>query len=262
MTKIMNKRLSSILANNNILKGNNYAKLSGSNCASPISTLESIIQDAKSHNKPLFIFLQDINKAFDSMDVQMLKLAMQRLKIPSGFINLVFKLFTNRYNTVITHYGHSTPYKTEIGIDQEESLSSLLWVIYIDPLLTMLNKKASTPYIIDSDPLIPRVSTATLAFMDDTTLISLSIEGLNQLLDIAQGFYEINNTKINFNKAELICNRDPSNPSTKLPDSPVAFNFKSSTVNFTCTFLSPNTSFRFLDVWFTFTLNKKFVKKQ
>src|SRR4051795_4222130 len=105
------------------------------------------------------------------------------------------------------HYSLSTPYKTEIGIDQGESLSPLLWVIYIDPLLTMLNKKASTLYIIDSDPSVPRVFTATLAFMDDTTLISSSIEGLNQLLDIAQEFYDMNNTKINFNKAELKCNR-------------------------------------------------------
>ena len=72
MTKIMNKRLSSILAANSVLKGNNYASLPGSNCASPIAILESIIQDAKSHNKLLFIFLQDISKAFDSMDVNML----------------------------------------------------------------------------------------------------------------------------------------------------------------------------------------------
>src|SRR4051812_4323024 len=164
MTKILNKRLSSILVNNNILKGNNYAGLPGSNCASPILTLESIIQDAKSHNKPLFIFLQDISKAFNSMDVRMLKLAMLRLKIPLEFVNLVSRLFTDRYNTVIMHYGPSTPFKTEIGIDQEESLSPLLWVIYIDPLLTMLNKKASTPYIIDSNPSVSQVFTITLAF--------------------------------------------------------------------------------------------------
>src|SRR3954466_9422700 len=126
----------------------------------------------------------------------------------------------------------------------------------------MLNKKASTLYIINSDPLIPRVSTATLAFMDDTTLISSSIEGLNQLLDLAQEFYDMNNTKINFNKAELICNRDLLNPSTKLSDQLTPFNFKSSTVDFTCTPLLPNTSFRFLGVWFTLTLNKKFIKKQ
>src|SRR3954467_4740750 len=112
----------------------------------------------------------------------------------------------------------------------------------------MLNKKASTPYIIDSNPSIPQVSTATLAFIDDITLISSSIEGLNQLLDIAQEFYDMNNTKINFSKAKLICNRDLSNPLTKLPNLLAAFNFKSSTVNFTCTLLSLNTSFRFLGV--------------
>src|SRR3954470_24667186 len=108
----------------------------------------------------------------------------------------------------------------------------------------MLNKKASTPYIIDSNPSIPQVSTVTLAFMNDTMLISSSIEGLNQLLDIAQEFYDMNNTKINFNKAELICNRDLSNSSTKLPDLLVPFNFKSLMIDFTCTPLSLNTSFR------------------
>src|SRR3954471_11285841 len=160
------------------------------------------------------------------------------------------------------HYGHSIPYKTEISIDQGESLSSLLWVIYIDSLLTMLNKKVFTPYIINSDSSIPWVSTATLAFMNDTMLILSSIKGLNQLLNIAQEFYDMNNTKINFNKAELICNRDPSNPSTKLPDQLTPFNFKSSIVDFTCIPLPPNTSFRFLGIWFTLSLNKKFVKKQ
>ena len=76
MTKIMNKRLGSILVTNSVLKENNYAGLPGGNCNSPIATLESIIQDAKVNNKPLFIFLQDISKVFDSMDVRMLQLAM------------------------------------------------------------------------------------------------------------------------------------------------------------------------------------------
>src|SRR5436305_14159905 len=84
MTKIMNKRLSFILAANSVLKGNNYAGLLGSNCTSPIAILELIIQDAKLHNKHLFIFLQDISNAFDSMDVNMLQLAIQRINIQPG----------------------------------------------------------------------------------------------------------------------------------------------------------------------------------
>src|SRR3954451_11585852 len=91
-----------------------------------------------------------------------------------------------------------------------------------------------TPYIIDSDPSTPRVSTSTLAFMDDTTLISSSTEGLLHLLDIAQEFYNMNNTKINFNKAELICNRDPTNHTSPIPDHPVPYNFKTSAIDFTC----------------------------
>src|SRR4051812_547825 len=138
------------------------------------------------------------------MDVRMLQLAMQRLKIPSGFIRLISNLFTNRYNTVITTFGQSVPYKSEIGIDQGESLFPLLWVIYLDPLLTVLKKKVFSPYIINSDSSVFCVCTSTLAFMNDTTLISSSIEGLDHLLNIAQEFYNMNNTKINFNKAELI----------------------------------------------------------
>src|SRR5436305_8092135 len=98
--------------------------------------------------------------------------------------------------------------------------------------------------------------------MDNTTLISSSIEGLDHLLNITQEFYEFNNTKINFSKAELICNRDPFNSLSQLSDSPTPYNFKSKTLDFSCTLLPPKTLFRFLGVWFTFTLNKQFIKKQ
>src|SRR5437764_12655536 len=184
------------------------------------------------------MFLQAISKSFDSMDVRMLQLAMTRIKIPSRFINLVSELFSNRYNTVITAYGNSNPYKTEIGIDQGETLSPLLCVIYIDPILTVLNKEASSPYIINSDPALQCVATSTLAFMDDTTLISSSIEGLTQMLTIAQEFYEMNNTKINFNKADLICNRSPFNINLGISEKPEPHNFTSSNINFTCKPLS------------------------
>src|SRR5436190_11988965 len=233
MTKILNKRLSSILANNNVLKGNNYAGLPGSNCDTPIATLEAIMHDAHSYNKPLFIFLQDISKAFDSIDIRMLRLALERIQLPKRFIDLTLNLFTDRYNTVITSFGHSSHYKTEIGIDQGESLSPLLWVIYLDPLLCRLNKTAQHPYIINNDPTTQTVATSTLAFIDDTTLISSSIEGLTEMLSTAQEFYNMNNTKINFNKASLICNRNPGEPSQLLGHSPEEYRFLSHNIDFT-----------------------------
>src|SRR3990170_8619663 len=157
----------------------------------------------------------------------MLRLAMRCLKIPSNFINFTLDLFTDRYNSVITAFGPSTFYKSEVGIDQGETLSSLLWVIYLDPLLSVINKEASSPYVLDHNSNINNSNISQLAFMDDTTIVSSSIQGLTEILSIAQEFYQLNNTKINFNKADLICNCDPSSPSDPLPTSPTPFQFLS-----------------------------------
>ena len=88
----------------------------------------------------------------------MLCLAIDRLKISSHFINLTLELFTNQSNTVITAYGPSAPYKVNIGIDQEEVIFPLLWLIYINPLLTTLNNVNPAPYQIALNPTVPAIS--------------------------------------------------------------------------------------------------------
>lgn len=243
MTKIMTNRLASILHRNHILKGNNYAGLPGGSCHTPIYVLESIIHDSSSNDKPLFIFLQDISKAFDSIDIHMLELAMLCLKIPQGFIKLTLNFFTNRSNRVITANGLSDPYKVKIGIDQGEVISPFLWVIYIDPLLVALNNTNPAPYFISSSSARSNVNISTLAFMDDTTLISSSVDGLVSMLNTANEFYAMNNTKINFSKAKLITNRNPSTPSSPASPTPTSYHFQLVNNSFDITPLSPSTSF-------------------
>src|SRR5947209_18235105 len=104
------------------------------------------------------------------MDTNMLRLAMQRLKIPDRFISLTLEQFTGRYNSVITSFGSTQSYKTHVGIDQGEVISPLLCVIYIDPLLTMLNSTNPTSYTINTDPHINLVNISTIRYIDDTNL--------------------------------------------------------------------------------------------
>jgi hypothetical protein len=82
------------------------------------------------------------------------------------------------------------------------------------------------------------------------------------MLQTAQEFYDLNNTKINFNKAILICNRDPSNPTLPLPFTLLPYRFDLLSTAFELTSLKQNESFRFLGVWFTLSLSSQFVKKQ
>ena len=54
----------------------------------PIHTIDTLINDAKNNTKPLWILSQDISKAFDSINLNMLLLAMHVLNFPSYFVNL------------------------------------------------------------------------------------------------------------------------------------------------------------------------------
>src|SRR3954452_13842077 len=135
-----------------------------------------------------------------------------------------------------------------IGINQGEVIFPLLWVIYIDPLLVALNKNNLSPYTISSTSAQPQVDISTLAFMDDTTLISSSLHGLTNMLNIANEFYEMNNTKINFDKAELITNRDSCDSDNSISLCSPPFQFRLNTSSFSITPHLPNDSFRFLGV--------------
>src|SRR3954452_7513943 len=104
-----------------------------------------------------------------------------------------------------------------IGINQGEVIFPLLWVIYIDPLLVTLNKNNLSPYTISSTSARPQVDISTLAFIDDTTLIFSSLHSLTNMLNIANEFYKMNNTKINFDKAELITNRNSGGSDNPVP---------------------------------------------
>ncbi|GBB91033.1 hypothetical protein RclHR1_18120004 [Rhizophagus clarus] len=177
----------------------------------------------------------------------------------------------NRSNRVFTAHGETSSYRVRIGIDQGEVISPLLWVIYIDPLLTVLKTEMLDPYILRSPSLTstdtastPDISINNLVFMDDSTLISSSKAGLEHMLSITEEFYSLNNTSANHQKYVLISNSLPlTTTSTVLP---VEFHLSLSSLNaipsIFVTPLSITFSFQFLGVWFNIKGSCDFVKKQ
>src|SRR6266496_5108680 len=128
-----------------VLQGHNFAGLPGSSTDSPIHILDTIVYDAKVNRKPLWIISQDISKAFNSISLPILQAALARIKIPVSCQNLIIDLFSNRHNRIITKYGLTEEYLVKIGIDQGKTISPLLWIIYLDPLLTELSVSAKSP---------------------------------------------------------------------------------------------------------------------
>ncbi|CAB4386895.1 unnamed protein product [Rhizophagus irregularis] len=177
----------------------------------------------------------------------MLELALVRLHFPALLVQFILNLFTRRNNRIITCHGDTAAYRVRVGIDQGEIISPLLWVIYLDPLLTVLNREARDPFILKSSALLNysplefeqhSLPISHLTFMDDSTLIASS--------------------KTNSAKYVLLSSSSPS--------SQIIFDLSPSslvtTTSLSLSSLALNTSFRFLGVWFSISASSQFVLKQ
>jgi hypothetical protein len=127
MTKIFTRRLVKVIRERDILKGPNFAGLPGNSTETPIHILNAIVEDAKEKNKELWLVFQDMKKAFDSVSLISLEMALQRIKLPENNIKLVIELFYNRKSKVITDVGTTDLFTIDDGIDQGEVISPLVW---------------------------------------------------------------------------------------------------------------------------------------
>ncbi|GBC53526.2 hypothetical protein RIR_jg19251.t1 [Rhizophagus irregularis DAOM 181602=DAOM 197198] len=270
VVKVVTTRLSKILADNQVLQGGNFAGLPGGSTDIPIKMLDAIIHQRrfdKSDDQELWIVSQDISKAFDSIDLNMLRLALIRLHIPSLLIKFIINLFTRRNNKIIIHYGDTSKYRVRIGIDQGEIISPLLWVIYLDPLLTTLNRETCDPFILKSSALLDyspieyeqyNLPVSHITFMDDSTLIASSKRGIEDRLSITAEFYTLNNTQANSAKYILLSSEQFSQTiEFDLSSSPLILN-----PTLTLKALALSTFFQFLGVWFNLSASSRFVHNQ
>ncbi|GBC19763.2 reverse transcriptase family protein [Rhizophagus irregularis DAOM 181602=DAOM 197198] len=168
---------------------------------------------------------------------------------------------------IITCHGDTAAYRVRVGIDQGEIIFPLLWVIYLDPLLTVLNCEARDPFILKSSALLTysplefeqhSLPISHLTFMDDSTLIASSKSGIEDCLSITAEFYTLNNVQANSAKYVLLSSSSPSSKITfeLSPSCLISNTFLS------LSSLSLNTSFRFLGVWFSLSASSAFVLKQ
>ena len=67
-----------------------------------------------------------MSKAYNSVNLDLVKLAFQHIQIPSQLCNVITNLLTNCTNRVITNLDLTEPYNVNNSIDQGETITLLL----------------------------------------------------------------------------------------------------------------------------------------
>jgi hypothetical protein len=242
-TKIITNRLSNILDRNKILSPHNYAAFPQQSTLQPISQLTSIIEHASTTKQEIWILLQDMSKAFDSIHIPTLVKALQRIKLPTSIINLLFFLLLNHTNQVITDYGLTRPYSVEDGIDQGETFSPILWRIYYDPLISRIhNEHSGYQATIQTLSMPIHLQTSVIAYMDDSLWVAPNKSSLMEILSTANSFYKFAMIQVNPTKSILATN-------TTSEDRSILFNEESLTA------IDKTKPFKYLGAWFSIHRN-------
>ena len=192
-TGTINRRFTKVLKDNKILSEFNFAGLPGQSTMKPLTIVNSVIQAANSQGKEFWFTSLDIAKAFDSAPIMAIKKSLERINCPNNLTDLFINLLSNRSVSVNTLFEATDSFLVNNGVEQGETLSPILWVIFYDLLVTKL---AQCP------PIRSFTSPNVLAYMDDLALIADSKKKTERLLSIANEFFEINS---------LHCNKENDN---------------------------------------------------
>ncbi|GET59478.1 ribonuclease H-like domain-containing protein [Rhizophagus irregularis DAOM 181602=DAOM 197198] len=102
-------------------------EVQGALCNEIILQIQAIIDHQHDTKNPFFLAIQDLSKAYDRVNLDLLQLALRRINIPDILISFINKLFSHHRNKIIFPFGYGFEYTTTNGIIQGEVISFLLW---------------------------------------------------------------------------------------------------------------------------------------
>jgi ribonuclease HI len=192
--------LSSIVERHQILKGFNSGFTANESTKDVIISIKNIIDISNQTKHPLFIASLDIKGAYDTVKKTSIKLALQRIKVPTKTIELILNLEMERSITLITSKGSTMEIHPDQSLPQGSPAAPILWKIHMDPLLTHLAS------LEQGFPLVPNLDVGTCAFADDSYLITDEPEKLQKLLDCTDDFLSIHDQQLSAQKSTILRN--------------------------------------------------------
>ncbi|RUS87436.1 hypothetical protein EGW08_004811 [Elysia chlorotica] len=177
-------------------------------CTDQIATLRIIIEQSLEWQSPLYTVFVDFQKAFDSVDREIIWKLMHYYGIPTKFITIIQTLYEDATCQVI-HDGKLTePFNVQTGVRQGCLLSPTIFLIVIDWVMRQATKNQRTGI---QWTLMRQLE--DLDFADDISLLSHKLDDAQKKLCRVAEEAEKTGLQINISKTEVMrVNSKQQNP--------------------------------------------------
>ena len=176
--------------------------------------LRAVVERARAQGMKLYICAVDLEKAFDSVDRQLLWAGLQRAGIGGRMLATLQALYADVPVCVRTDEGLSSTFQSIIGVKQGCPLSPLLFGIFLDDF--ELHIERTVPAALAQLPLLCGRVVPPLLFADDMLLLSTSAAGLNAQLQSLQAYCGAKKLTVNAAKTQVMIMRPGGGSGGKL----------------------------------------------
>jgi len=169
-----------------------------------LQNVMNIMSDAKISQQDLYLLYVDFSSAFNIIDHDKLLCIMHDLGFPEDAIEVIAELYTDAITKIKLYLQNLGPIKIERGTIQGNTLSPLLFLIFMEPLLRWLQSGGrGYEYGCLSKSLHADHTTSASAYADDMSAAALSATDLARQAEKIEVFVNWSGMAVNVKKCAV-----------------------------------------------------------
>lgn len=162
--------------------------------------LQTIIEDVQENDEKVFMCFMDFENAFGSLSHEIIIEVLKLIGLsPDTYTFCIISDFIQENSTqIVTNLGRTGDIACERGLPQGCALSNILFDLVLEPLVRCMNSQ-SIGYRFNN------WTVSCMFFVDDTVLISSTVEGIDQLFNSYIQVADWLGFKMNLSKCASLC---------------------------------------------------------
>ena len=212
-SSILNRRLQLFLEKNKILVEEQNGFRASRSCIDHILVLCSILRNRKALGLSTFLSFIDFQKAFDSIDRNLLFFKLSQIGISGKFYNAIKAMYSNPRSKILLNEYETDFFDCPIGVKQGDNISATLFSIFINDLAEQIKETKVginlNEGVINDSSICPDLFLNILLYADDICLMTTNENDLQFLLSVVENWCQKWRLEINLTKTNVMHVRNP-----------------------------------------------------